>query len=137
MLEYFIYHYGSLLLGAILCAIFGTLGHAAKKAYKTYVNDETKRQIAKTVVSFVEQAWKNLHGSEKLHKALETAQSLLSKKGIDFDAEEMEILIEAAVAEFNEAFRKPLDSENANASRDNTENADNFNAEITADIMAT
>ena len=45
---------------------------------------------------------------------------MLAKKGIEFDAEEIEIMIEAAVAEFNEAFRKPLDSENANASRDNT-----------------
>ena len=33
----------------------------------------------------------------------------------------MEILIEAAVAEFNDAFRKPLDDVNANAYRDNTE----------------
>ena len=29
----------------------------------------------------------------------------------DFDAEEMQILIEAAVAEFNEAFKKPLTAE--------------------------
>ena len=73
------------------------------------------------VVNFVEQVWYTLHGPEKLRKALETAQVLLAKKGIDFDAEEMEILIEAAVAEFNDAFRKPLDDENANAYRDNKE----------------
>ena len=85
----------------------------------------------------MEQVWKNLHGPEKLRKALETAQVLLSKKGIDFDAEEMEILIEAAVAEFNEAFRKPLDSENADASRDNNENTNNFNPETMEGIMAT
>ena len=51
-----------------------------------------------------------LHGADKLAKTLETAEALL-KKGIDFDAEEMQILIEAAVAEFNEAFKKPLTAE--------------------------
>ncbi|MCI7808170.1 phage holin family protein, partial [bacterium] len=57
---------------------------------------------------FVEQVWYTLHGPEKLAKALETAEVLLKKKGIDFDSDEMKILIEAAVAEFNEAFKKPL-----------------------------
>ena len=47
----------------------------------------------------------------QLSKALEVAEALLKKKGIDFDAEEMQILIEAAVAEFNEAFKKPLTEE--------------------------
>ena len=55
-----------------------------------------------------EQIWKDIHGAEKLQKAMETAEILLKKKGIDFDAEEMKILIEAAVAEFNGAFAKPL-----------------------------
>lgn len=118
MLEYFIYHYGSLLLGTILCAIFGTLGHACKKLYQNHVNDDIKRSVASTVVNFVEQVWKNLHGAEKLQKALGTAKTMLAKKGIDFDAEEMEILIEAAVAEFNDAFRKPLDRENIDTSCD-------------------
>ena len=59
-------------------------------------------------VQFVEQVWTTLHGADKLAKALETAATLLKKKGIDFDAEEMQVLIEAAVAEFNEAFKKPL-----------------------------
>ena len=73
-----------------------------------YVNDDTKRTVAKVAVQFVEQVWTTLHGADKLAKALETAEALLKKKGIDFDAEEMQVLIEAAVAEFNEAFKKPL-----------------------------
>ena len=88
MLEYFIYHYGTQIIAAILCAIFGCLGYAIKKLAVKYINDDTKRA-----------------------KALETAEALLKKKGIDFDAEEMQILIEAAVAEFNEAFKKPLTEE--------------------------
>ena len=38
---------------------------------------------------------------------------MLVKKGIAFDPDEMMVLIEAAVAEFNEAFKKPLDGLNA------------------------
>lgn len=108
MLEYFVYAYGTEIIGLILCAIAGCLGYAVKKIYQNHVNDDTKRAVAKTVAAFVEQVWKNLHGTDKLNKALETAQALLAKKGIDFDADEMMVLIEAAVAEFNEAFKAPL-----------------------------
>lgn len=110
MFEYFISNYGSTLIGLILCTIAGCLGFMVKNIYQTYVNDERKKEIARAVVQFVEQAWKTLHGADKLNKALETAQAMLAKKGIDFDAEEMMVLIEAAVAEFNEAFKKPLEA---------------------------
>ena len=108
MFEYFVYCYGTQILTAILCAIFGCLGYALKRLATKYVNDDTKRTVAKVAVQFVEQVWTSLHGADKLAKALETAAALLKKKGIDFDAEEMQVLIEAAVAEFNEAFKKPL-----------------------------
>ena len=111
MFEYFIYHYGTQIIAAILCAIFGCLGYAIKQLAVKYINDDTKRAIARVAVQFVEQVWNTLHGADKLAKALETAEALLKKKGIDFDAEEMQILIEAAVAEFNEAFKKPLTAE--------------------------
>ena len=111
MFEYFINTYGLKILMVIFCAAFGFLGNATKKIYQDHINDETKRSIAKVVVQFVEQAWKTLHGPDKLQKALETAECLLAKKGIDFDADEMMVLIEAAVAEFNEAFKKPADAE--------------------------
>ena len=104
--EYFIWSYGIEIIGLILASIFGCLGYAAKKVYQNHINDETKRSIAKAVVQFVEQAWKSLHGPDKLQKALETAEAMLTKKGIKFDADEMMVLIEAAVAEFNEAFHK-------------------------------
>ena len=104
MIDYFIYTYGPTLAITILCAIFGTMGHVAKKIYVNHVNDDTKRSVARVVVQFVEQAWQALHGEEKLNKALETAEALLKKKGIAFDAEEMKVLIEAAVAEFNDVF---------------------------------
>lgn len=118
MIDYFVYTYGPSLVLAILCAIFGTLGHMAKRMYVCHVNDDTKRAVAWTVVQFVEQVWQVLHGEDKLNKALETAEALLKKKGIAYDAEEMKVLIEAAVAEFNDAFHKPLDnSSSAGATR--------------------
>lgn len=118
MIDYFIYTYGPTLAITILCAIFGTLGHVAKKIYVNHVNDDTKRSVARVVVQFVEQAWQALHGEDKLNKALETAEALLKKKGIAFDAEEMKVLIEAAVSEFNDAFHKPLlDAPTADATR--------------------
>ena len=118
MFDYFIYTYGPTLAITILCAIFGTLGHVAKKIYVNHINDDTKRSVARVVVQFVEQAWQARHGEEKLNKALETAEALLKKKGIAFDAEEMKVLIEAAVSEFNDAFHKPLlDTPTADATR--------------------
>ena len=113
MFEYFVYCYGTQILTAILCAIFGCLGYALKRLATKYVNDDTKRTVAKVAVQFVEQVWTTLHGADKLAKALETAAALLKKKGIDFDAEGMQVLIEAVVAEFNEAFRRPLLAESS------------------------
>lgn len=118
MFEYFVYCYGTQILAAILCAIFGCLGYALKRLATKYVNDDAKRAIAKVAVQFVEQVWTTLHGADKLAKALETAEALLKKRGIDFDAEEMQVLIEAAVSEFNDAFHKPLvDAPTADAVR--------------------
>ncbi len=111
MLDYFIYSYGNQIALMILCAIFGCFGYALKRLCTKYINDSTKRSIARIVVQFVEQTWKTIHGPEKMREALKTAEALLRKKGIDFDAEEMEVLIEAAVAEFNEVFKKPIDTE--------------------------
>lgn len=113
MFEYFVYNYGMELIGLLMVAILGCLGNAARNIYREHVNDDTKRAIAKACAAFVEQAWKTLQGEEKLQKALETARKLLAKKGIAFDPDEMMVLIEAAVAEFNEAFRKPMDNVNA------------------------
>lgn len=106
MFEFFVTTYGNKLLGLIIISIFGCLGYAAKQICKTYLDDDTKRSIAMTAVRFVEQVWKDIHGADKLKKALETAEGLLKKKGIAFDADEMMVLIEAAVQEMNEVFQK-------------------------------
>ena len=106
MFEFFVTTYGSEIIGLLLLSVFGCIGYAAKQICKTYLDDDTKRSIAMTAVRFVEQVWKDIHGADKLKKALETAEGLLKKKGIAFDADEMMVLIEAAVQEMNEVFQK-------------------------------
>ena len=75
--EYFMFCYGTEIIGFILAAVFGCLGYAAKKIYKGYIDKqsdridtETKIDVAYTVVRFVEQVWNTLHGKDKLAKAL-------------------------------------------------------------------
>ena len=111
MINYFVTNYGTQLIGLILCAVFGCIAYAAKQIVRTYLNDETKLGIARTVVRFVEQVWTEIHGQDKLQKALETAEEMLRKKNIPFDADEMMVLIEAAVQEMNEVFQKATEQQ--------------------------
>lgn len=108
----FMKSYGLEIIAAILTAIAGVLGVVFKRLAARYIDTDTKQAVAKSAVAFVEQVWRDIHGKDKLNKALTVAEALLKKKGLDFDAEEMEILIEAALAEFNDAFAKPLIQEN-------------------------
>ena len=121
MFEFFVYTYGPTLIGALLCAIMGSLGFAAKRLYEKHINTEEKKSIARTVASYVQQVWKDIHGPEKMLKALEAAEELLRKKNINFNASEMRIYIEAALAEFNDAFQKHL---NDAATADSTRRVD-------------
>ena len=102
----FINEYGTTILYAILTAIGGYLGIVVKNLYTKYVNDKTKEAVAKTVVQAVEQIYKDLHGTEKLNKAIYSAAEMLEQKGIAVTELELRMLIEAAVGEFNEAFKK-------------------------------
>ena len=106
MLDYLLFSYGGEIAVLAVTVVFGCLGWAAKQIYKSFVTDKQKEAIAKTAARCVEQVWKTIHGDDKLQMALKYAAVLLEKKGIKFDAEEMAILIEAAVAEFNNAFDK-------------------------------
>ena len=109
MLNDFLMMYGSELIGLVLAAIAGTVALLAGNIWNKHLTDETKRAVAWTVVKAVEQIWKDLKGKDKLMKALEAAEVLLRKKGIQFDAEEMMILIEAAVAEMNDVFHQQIE----------------------------
>lgn len=106
MFAEFINEYGTELLYAIITAIAGYIGIVVKNLVKKYLNDKTKQSVAKTAVKYVEQVFKDLHGEEKLQQALEAASQMLAEKEIIITELELRVLIEAAVAEFNEAFHK-------------------------------
>ena len=104
----FVNQYGTSILYTVLTAIFGYVGIVAKNLYTKYINDKTKQAVVKTVVQGVEQMYKDLHGDEKLDKALEAASEMLEEKGIAISGFELRMLIEAALAEFNGAFNKEV-----------------------------
>ena len=106
MFEEFINSYGTQILYAVVTAIAGYIGIVLKNLVKKYINDKTKKAVAKDAVQFVEQVYKNLHGEDKLIEALKAASEMLMEKGITITELEMRVLIEAAVAEFNKAFEK-------------------------------
>ena len=127
VLEYIMIHYGNLILKGLLYALAACLAIGAAVIWRGALKDKTKREIAVTAVKFAEQAWKTLHGKEKLLKALETAEKLLRKKKIPFDAEEMMILIEAALAELNRVFWESVaDPLNEGATADAVRREDEF-----------
>lgn len=98
--------YGAEIVGTLLVTLFGIFGMVAKNLVAKYLDTDTKRSLAKIVVQFVEQTYKDLHGDVKLNAALGTLSELLMQKGIKATDYEMRVLIEAAVAEFNGVFNK-------------------------------
>lgn len=104
----FLNEYG--ILSAIITALGTALGLLAKWLYNKTIGDkmkdETKEKVASLVVKYTEQVWKDLHGEDKLQKALEAFHDMLSEKGITISDLEMRVLLESALAEFNNAFKK-------------------------------
>lgn len=106
MFAEFINLYGMQILYAAVTAIAGYLGIVVKNLVTKYLNDKTKKEVAKVAVQFVEQVYKDLHGEDKLNEALLAAAEMLQEKNISVSALELRVLVEAAVAEFNNAFGK-------------------------------
>lgn len=106
MLVEFINAYGLQIMYMIVTAVAGWLGIVVKNLATKYLNDKTKQDVARSAVKFAEQVYKDLHGEEKFNAALNAASEMLAEKGIYASELELRVLIEAAVAEFNEAFKK-------------------------------
>lgn len=105
MLTEFINQYGTTILYTILTALAGYVGLWVKALYTKYINDKTKKDVVSTCVKAVEQLYKDLHGVEKYNEVVKSASEMLALKGITITDLEIKMLIEAAVAEFNEAFK--------------------------------
>lgn len=115
MFEAFINEHLLQILATIITAVAAWLGKEIKRLYEKHVNTKIKRDLADTVVQFVEQVYKDLHGEEKLNAALAAFSELLAEKGIHVTDIEMRVLLEAAVAKFNGAFNKENAIDPANA----------------------
>lgn len=94
------------LLLILFLALAAFLGTQAKNLYRKYVTTEIKQAVCRTVVRTVEQLYKDLHGEEKLHKAMGRASKILEEYGISISEYELVSMIEAAVNEFNDNFNK-------------------------------
>lgn len=102
----FISEYGAEILMTIITFVATYLGIYLKKVATKWLDNKTKQDIAKTCVKAVEQIYKDLHGEQKLQEALKAASEMLQSENITVTDIELRMLIEAAVAEFNEAFKK-------------------------------
>lgn len=107
----FISEHGVEILYAIITFVATYLGGYIKSIVTKQFNDKTKQDVAKTCVKAVEQIYKDLHGDEKLQKAIEAASEMLANKNITITDIELRMLIESAVSEFNNAFSAVSDAQ--------------------------
>ena len=91
-------------LGVVLTFLASKLGAYLGKVFREKWKDESARGVASTCVRAVEQMYRDLHGEEKLKKALAMGEEMLSRKGIRISGEEMRVLLEAALSEAKGTF---------------------------------
>lgn len=96
--------YAPQLMQTALYFIAGILAILAAKYVKPLLQNKVVKVLAKNAVLFVEQTVKDLHGDDKLNEALKALSLQLAKWSIKISAEEMKVMLEAAVAEFNGVF---------------------------------
>lgn len=85
------------ILEYVIIIIAGILANKAKKL----INTDIKKAIVRDTVKYVEQVFRDVHGTEKLDAAKDKAVALLREKGIKISDEEIIVLIESAVSEMN------------------------------------
>ena len=99
-------NYMSQIVLSLFLMLAAWLGVQAKNLYNNLVTTEIKQAVCRTAVRFVEQVYTDLHGREKLHKAMERASQILATYDIHISEDELEAMLEAAVNEFNKSFAK-------------------------------
>lgn len=97
----FISEYGLAMLYTLVTAAFGLLGMAVKALLERYLGGKIKLETVRTAVRAVEQVARDIHGEDKLERAKLYVTEVLNEKGIGISPLELELLIEAAVNEFN------------------------------------
>lgn len=90
------------LLYVLLTALAGAAAAQLKRILTRYTQDETKHTVVSDSVRAAEQLCEGEAGSVKKAKAAETILRLLAEKKIPISAQELDTLIEAAVAQFKQ-----------------------------------
>lgn len=111
MIATFIQQYGMTILYTALTAIAGFIGLQIKRIYEKHIADEEKKKVVETCVKAVEQLYRDLSGEEKKEKAIENITAILDAKGITIAPIEIEMLLEATVASFNNSFNSNPDEQ--------------------------
>lgn len=106
MFAEFIAEYGTDILYTAVVAVLGFIGMAIKQVIERFVNDKRKEKIVETCVKAAEQIYKELKGNDKLEKVKENIISMLTEQGLTISELEMDMMIEAAVAEMNKQIKK-------------------------------
>lgn len=103
-------YYAPQIMETVLYALAIVLAIAASKYIKPLLKNKVVEVLANNAVLFVEQTYKDLHGADKLVKALESLSDALARYKIKVTAAEMKQMIEAAVAKFNNVFAGQTDT---------------------------
>ena len=102
------------ILGEVILAVLGVtltwlasrIGALLGNFWREKMKDESIRRVAGTCVFAVEQMYGGKSGREKLEKALILGEKMLAGKGIRISAQEMRVVLEAALSEAKGAFQK-------------------------------
>ena len=106
MFAEFIAEYGTSIIYTIATAILGFVGMTVKNIIEKYVDEKKKEKVVETCVKAAEQIYKELKGNDKLEKVKENIISMLTEQGLAISELEMDMMIEAAVAEMNKQIKK-------------------------------
>jgi len=94
----------STIITAIAGAVASALGYIGLKI-KGYVEEKynihIKKETVETCVKAVEQLYHDLQGCEKLERCKTNVMQMLAQKGIEITELELDMFIEAAVAQLN------------------------------------
>ena len=85
----------------IVTALLGYVSVAIKNKNTKKLDTQTKQEVARATVEYVEQVYQALGGAEKLQKAIEQARLILQEKGISITEVELKMLLESAVYGMN------------------------------------
>lgn len=94
-------------LGTILISLIGYVAKQVAdylKAKTSSQDMDKKLKLAKAAVGAAEQVWQNVEGPERLEVAKDAFIDMLNDEGIKITERQVDVFLEAAVKEMNDAF---------------------------------